>query len=266
LIPALFLAACNQSEEAKSPEPASTAAAPAASPVAVASATAGAGVARKVNEESDLYAFDYGYPAAAAAIPSLKAMLDADLDKQKRELTSEAEKAKADAAENDFPYRTYSRGFDWQVVTETPGWLSLSSMVSTYTGGAHPNYWFDTILWDKAANKRRDPKDLFVSRQALAKAIQPEFCRQIDKQRAKKRGEPVKRDGDDPFAKCLDPTDYVVILGSSDRKMFDRIGVLVPPYEAGPYAEGEYEATIRVTPEILAVVKPEFRSSFAVAR
>jgi hypothetical protein len=266
LIPALFLAACNQSEEAKSPEQASTTAAPAASPVAVASATAAPAVARKVSEDSDLYTFDYGYPAAAAAIPSLKAMLDADLDKQKGELTSEAEEAKADAAKNDFPYRTYSRGFDWQVVTETPGWLSLSSMVSTYTGGAHPNYWFDTILWDKAANKRRDPKDLFASKEALAKAIQPEFCRQIDKQRAKKRGEPVKRGSDDPFAQCLDPTDYVVILGSSNRQAIDRIGVLVPPYEAGPYAEGAYEVTLPVTPAILAVVKPEFRSSFAASR
>lgn len=262
LIPALLLAACNQSEEAKSPAPAATAAAAAVAAPSPAAPTA----ARKVSEASDLYSFDYGYPAAAAGIPSLKAMLDADLDKQKDELAAEAKTEQAEAARNGFPYRAHSRGFDWQVVTETPGWLSLSSMVSTYTGGAHPNYWFDTILWDKAANERRDPKDMFVSKEALAKAIQPEFCRQIDRQRTKKRGEPVKRDGDDPFAKCLDPSDYVVILGSSNGRAFDRIGVLVPPYEAGPYAEGDYEATVPVTPAILAAVKPEFRSSFALAR
>lgn len=266
LIPAVLLAACNKSEESKAPASVSTAGTPAASPVAAAPSPAAPAAARKVSEENDLYAFDYGYPAAAAAIPSLKAMLDADLDKQKAELVSSATKAKGDAEKNGFPFNPYSRGHDWQIVTDTPGWLSLSSMVSTYTGGAHPNYWFDTVLWDKAANKRRDPKDLFISRQALAKALQPEFCRQIDKQRAKKRGEPVRRDSDDPFAKCLDPTDYVMILGSSDRTAFDRIGVLVPPYEAGPYVEGDYEATIRLTPEVLAAVKPEFRSSFAVAR
>lgn len=263
LIPVLLLTACNRTEEAKAPE---TTASPAASPVATAPSPVAPAAARKVNEESELYTFDYGYPAAAAAIPSLKAELDADIDKQKAELVSGATEAKADAAKNNFPFRPYSRGFDWQVVTETSGWLSLSSMVSTYTGGAHPNYWFDSILWDKAANKRRDAKDLFISKEALAKAIQPEFCRQIDKQRAKKRGEPVKRDGDDPFAECLNPTNYVVILGPSDRAAFDRIGVLVPPYEAGPYAEGAYEVTLPVTPAILGVVKPEFRSSFAVAR
>lgn len=152
------------------------------------------------------------------------------------------------------------------MVTETPAWLSLSSTISTYTGGAHGMYWFHTILWDKQAERQREPQELFISKQALAKAIQPEFCRQLDRQRAKKRGEPVKQGSDDPFAKCLDPTDYVVILGSSDGKAFDRIGVLVPPYEAGPYAEGSYEVTLPVTPAILAAVKPGFRSSFAAAR
>jgi hypothetical protein len=266
LIPALLLAACNQSDEARSPAPGATPANVTASPAVAAASPAGAVSARKVSEDNDLYTFDYAYPAAAAAIPSLKSYLDADLDKQKEELVTNATADKKEAEKNGYPYRTYSRGSDWKVVTDTPGWLSMSSMVSTYTGGAHPNYWFDTILWDKQANQRREPKDLFTSKEALAKAIQPEFCRQIDKQRAEKRGEPVKRGSDDPFAECLNPTDYVVILGSSNGKAFDRIGVLVPPYEAGPYAEGKYEATIPVNAAIMATVKPEFRSSFVAAR
>lgn len=265
LLPALLLVSCNQRDEAKDPSSAaasSTAAAPAAAPTAAALPAA----ARKVKEESDLYIFDYAYPAAAAAIPALKAWLDAHIDKERSELVADATESKQGAEKEGFPYRTYSRGYDWKVVTETPGWLSLSSIVSTYTGGAHPNYVFDTILWDKQAGKRRDPKDMFVSTEALAKAIQPEFCRQIDQQRAKKRGAPVKRGSDDMFTDCLDPTPYTVILGSSNGTTFDRVGVLVPPYEAGPYAEGAYEVTIPVTAEILEAVKPEFRSSFVVAR
>ena len=46
----------------------------------------------------------------------------------------------------------------------------------------------------------------------------------------------------------------------------DRIGILIGPYEAGPYAEGGYEVTLPVTPAILAVVKPEYRASFAASR
>lgn len=263
LIPALLLASCNQAEEAKPPAPGETSAATAESPAAPAAPSA---AARAVSEENDLYAFDYSYPAAAGAIPALKASLDADLDKQKGELVKEATADKAEAEKAGFPYRAYSRGFDWKVVTETPGWLSLSSMVSTYTGGAHPNYWFDEILWDKAANRQREPLELFTSKEALSKAIRPEFCRQIDAQRAEKRGEPVKKGSDDMFSQCLDPVNYTIILGSSDRKAFNRIGVLVPPYEAGPYAEGGYEVTMPVTAAVLAVVKPEFRPSFAVGR
>lgn len=262
LLPTLLLAACNEPDAAKAPAP--DAATPAAA--VPAAATAPSATARNVKEESELYDFAYAYPAAAAAIPALKASLDADLDKQKSELTAEATQSRQDAEKDGYPYRTYSRGYDWKVVTDTPGWLSLSSIVSTYTGGAHPNYWFETILWDRQAGQRREPKDMFVSKEALAKAIQPEFCRQIDKQRAKKRGEPVKSGSGDMFSDCLDPTAYVVILGSSNGKAFDRVGVLVPPYEAGPYVEGDYEATIPVTAAILETVKPEFRSSFVVAR
>jgi len=262
LIPTILLAACSDPDAAKPPAPTATetkAGATAATPAPLASA-------RAVKEDSELYQFGYAYPAAAAVIPALKAQLDADLDKQKAELVAEATEAKQGAEKDGYPYRTYSRSYDWKVVTDTPGWLSLSSIVSTYTGGAHPNYVFDSILWDKQAGQRREAKDMFVSKEALAKAIQPEFCRQIDQQRTKKRGEPVKRSSDGLFSDCLDPTAYTVILGSSHGKAFDRIGILVPPYEEGPYVEGDYEATIPVTAAILETVKPEFRSSFVAAR
>jgi hypothetical protein len=57
-----------------------------------------------------------------------------------------------------------------------------------------------------------------------------------------------------------------MILGSGDRQHFTRIGILIGPYEAGPYAEGDYEITLPVTPEVLAAVKPEYRADFAAAR
>ena len=55
-------------------------------------------------------------------------------------------------------------------------------------------------------------------------------------------------------------------MGSSDRQHFNRIGILIGPYEAGPYAEGDYEVTLPATPEVLAAVKPPYRGVFAVAR
>jgi len=261
----LAVAGCNSPQSATPSENAS----PTAAPVAVASAIATpqpAATARAVSVENPLYVFNYSYPAAAAAIPALQQQLDAELDKQRNELVAEAKAAKAGAEKDAFEYRAYSRDTEWKVVSETAGWLSLSSLVSTFTGGAHPNYWYAAMLWDKAAGRQRDAAELFNSKDAMSKAIRPEFCRQIDRERAKKRGEPVKRASTQEYDKCLDPASYVLILGSSNGKGFDRIGVLVPPYEAGPYAEGSYEVTLPVTDAILGVVKPEFRPAFVVAR
>lgn len=220
--------------------------------------------ARKVVEENDIYDFAYAYPAAAAAIPALRDLLDKDLEKQKTELMRDARDGQKDAKQSGYPFNAYSTSTDWQVVTDLPGWLSMSTILGSYTGGAHPNYVFDTILWDKAVNRRQAPIDLFTSKAALSKAIRADFCAALNKQRAQKRGEPVPAGSTEMFEECIDPVDSTVILGSADKQGFDRIGVLVPPYEAGPYAEGSYEVTLPVTAAVLAVVKPEYRNAFRV--
>jgi len=262
LLPAL--SACDKATEPAAQ--ASAAASTEAAPSAAASATTAPATAREIKVENDLITYEYAYPAVAAAIPALRALLDADIADRKSVLEDSARDGRKDAKEGGFEFHPFGYWIDWKVVTDLPGWLSLSTEIDTFEGGAHPNHGFDTLLWDKTANQRRKPADLFVSTKQLSAAIRDSFCRQIDKQRAEKRGEPVKRGSDEMFTECLDPLDSTIILGSSNDKTFDRIGVLVAPYEAGPYAEGSYEATLPVTPAILAVVKPEYRASFSVKR
>jgi hypothetical protein len=278
LVSVLALAGCNR--EAGAPAGgAATATAPALanslaaiapssapSAAASASASASAGGARTVSEENDLYAFDYEYPAQAGAIAGLRDWLDSEIDRQRKELVAQARQGRAEAKQGGFNYSAYYKATGWQVVADLPGWLSLSAGIESYQGGAHPNHWFGALLWDKAANQRRAATDLFVSKQALAEAIRMPFCAAIDRERAERRGEKINRNSGDMFDECIDPAAQTVILGSSNRRTFDRIGVLVAPYAAGPYAEGEYEATLPVTPAVLAAVKPEFRDSFAVKR
>jgi hypothetical protein len=263
------LAACKQQAPApaKPDEPVATpAAAASASPAAVPSAPAPQASPRALSEANDLYDFVYAYPAAAAAIPALRSFLEADLNKQRAKLIAQAKEGQQEAKQADIEYRAYYGSTEWQVVADVPGWLSLSAVHGSYAGGAHPNHWSDSLLWDKAAGKQRAASDLFTSKAALSKVIRKQFCRDIDKQRSQKRGEPVKAGSDELFSNCIDPLGQVVILGSSNRQTFDRIGILVAPYEAGPYAEGDYEVTLPVTAEIMAVVKPEFRDSFSVTR
>jgi hypothetical protein len=255
----LALSACKR--ETPAPEPSAE---PSAASELEAAPPAPAGRDRSVKEVNERYEFEYSYPAAADAIPKLKGQLDSDLADKRARLVAEASEAAKEAKQDGFPYNAQSLSLDWKVVTDLPGWLSLSTIVATFTGGAHPNYVYDTILWDKAAGQRRGAIDLFASKQALSAAIGKDFCAALDREREKKREAPLKPG--DMFTDCLDPLSYTAILGSAGHQAFDRIGVLIPPYEAGPYAEGGYEVTLPVTPRILALVKPEYRASFAAGR
>jgi len=210
------------------------------------------------------YDFEYTYPAAAAAIPALRARLDADRAKTLATLLKDAAAAAIEAKKDGYPFRPYAWNQAWQVVTSLPGWLSLSATYWNYTGGAHGMTWSGAMLWDRTASTARNPFDLFTSKAALQKAIQPAFCAALNKQRTARRGEPIDPKSPAEFDKCINPVDETVILGSSNRKTFTRIGILVAPYSAGPFAEGTYEVTVPVTPAIIAAVKPQYRASFAV--
>lgn len=259
----LALAACSQQPEGgdaqASASPAKTVAAPAVPvpptllPVA----------ARKVSEENDVYSFTYSYPAAAGVVAGLKASLDADLNDRLARLKRDAAEGKAEAEKGGFPFHAWYWSQEWKVVSDLPGWISLSADFANYTGGAHGMHWFGAMLWDRQADRARDPLTLFRSKQALADAIRKPFCAELDRQRAKKRGEPVDPQRGGMFEACIDPTAQTVILGSATKKAFDRIGILVAPYEAGPYAEGAYEVTVPVTAAVIAAVRPEFRPAFA---
>lgn len=259
----LLATACvPEKDEAKAPEVKAVAPTEAL-PTATASI---APLAKKTQERTASFEFEYNYPAEAAAIPALVAELEADKAKRRRDLVEAAREGRAMAKENGFDFNPYSHSANWTVVTELPGWLSLTAASSEFTGGAHPNYWPQALLWDKTAERSRIATDLFISRAALGEAIRAPFCKALNRERTARRGEPVSADSDDPFDQCIDPTASAVILGSSNKQQFDRIGILMGPYDAGPYAEGAYEITLPVTKAVLAAVKPQYRSIFAPGR
>lgn len=245
-----------------------------ASPTAAATATAkadggearskshGTG-ARSVAEETDDFLFEYAYPAEAGRIPELAAILDGRLDRQRAELAAEAEQARRDARQEGFPYNKHSYTAEWKVVTDLPGWLSLSLAVSTYSGGAHGNSGIESLVWDKERKRAMDAKALFASPAALYRAVEDRFCAALDREREKRRGEPVDKDADDSFNKCPGIGELTVLLGSSNRRTFNRMTLYAGPYVAGAYAEGDYEVDLNVDRAVLAAVKPEYREAFS---
>lgn len=209
------------------------------------------------------YAFSYRWPAAVEAVPALRARLENDREAIRRAFAREAADARREAASDPGrPFLPHELSVEWRVAATLQDWLSLSQHISVFEGGAHPNSGFDSLVWDRKAGVERPALDLFTSPEALDAAIGAPFCEALDRERAARRGEPVNRQSGDEFDACIAPSEQTVVLGSSNRKTFNRIGILVAPYAAGPYVEGAYEVTLPVTPAVLEAVKPEFRAAF----
>src|SRR3546814_20374220 len=109
----------------------------------------------------------YSDPAEAARIPGLAAWLDSDRAAQRGALVDAAERDKAAAEKNDFPYHAHSHLETWQRITDTPRFLSLSSEIATYMGGAHGMQSFDSLIWDRKAAKRLKPSAVFETAAAF---------------------------------------------------------------------------------------------------
>lgn len=261
LMLASAVVACNGGDE-PAPGPAES---PTESPTPDATSSAGTASngARAVAEETDDFLFEYSYPGEAGRIAELAALLDIWLEQRRSELAREAVEARREARAEGFPYNKHSYLAEWKVVSELPEWLSLSADISTYTGGAHGNYTVDALVWDKEAERALDGIDLFVAPAALGEALGDTFCDALDRERAKRREAPIAEDSDDPFDQCPGVEELEVLVGSSNRRTFNRLTLYVGPYVAGPYAEGAYEINLPVDRAILAAVKPEYREAFS---
>lgn len=215
-----------------------------------------------LDENGGEFRFTYAWPAKVSAIPALVSRLKEERAALEREWSADWAAAKQTAPADCAACARYTYAKEWQVVTDTPRYLSLSARIATYTGGAHGMVVFDSAAFDRRTGALLEPVNMFRSAEALSGVVREAFCAQIDRQRAKKRG---GRDIGGAFSECIDPVENsTVILGSAGGQKFDRIGFLVPPYNAGPYAEGTYEVTLAVTPAILDAVRPEYRRSFQV--
>lgn len=258
---ALFgaVTACNGEAD---PDPVVTATAT-PTPTATATATASSSGARSVAEETDDFLFEYSYPAEAGRIVELASLLDIQLEQRREELASESAAARREARQNGFPYNKHSYTAEWKVVTDLPGWVSLSADIATYTGGAHGNYTVESMIWDKKGEEAMDAKRLFASPAALEEAFGDRFCDALDAEREERRGEPIAEDSDYQFDRCPGIEELEILVGSSNRRTFNRLTVYAGPYVAGPYAEGAYEVDLNVDANILAAVRPEYREAFS---
>lgn len=233
-------------------------------PEAMAAAPPSAG-GRDIRERNELLEFTYSWPAEAAAIPALVRRLESEADAVRAEAIAIAEADRQERAGGTFFPHSYRR--EWQSAGRTPRLLSLYARNEFFTGGAHPNSIFASLLWDREREQEIAPHDLLADPAAALARLTPAYCATLDRMRADKRGLrlPLQRDGDDDWmTACPALADQVVVPADRDGDgRFDRILILIPPYEAGPYAEGAYELVLPIDAEIRALLKPAYAESFA---
>ncbi|MDG2004615.1 MAG: DUF4163 domain-containing protein [Novosphingobium sp.] len=221
---------------------------------------------REVSVESELYSFDYVYPAQAAAIPELGELLERKIVQDKARVEAEATESRKDAKANGFPFQPHYFDLGWRTSADLPGWLGLQAAVQTYGGGAHPNHDFDSLVWDRRTGKAHAPLELFVSAEALDRAVHQRYCAALDKERAERRDQSVEQVRKDGMWECPGVSELVIALESSGGKGFDKIVLLAAPYIAGPYVEGSYVTEVAVDGPVLAAVRPEYREAFRKPR
>lgn len=266
LVPAtLLIAACSNEPAQTEADKAAAAMVPGAPPDAIEDVKTANATASDVKDSSDLMEFAYSYPKEAAEIAKLAEWLDNDRATRRDALIAESRRDQALAQKEGFPYRAHSHLQRWERVTDTPRFLSLSSEIETYTGGAHGMTTFDTLLWDRNTGEKRAPLDLFTSGAAFDAAIRSDYCAAIKRAKLAKGIQPPS-EPDSVFDACPPASAQTVWLGSSDRRHFDRLTIAIAPYEIGAYAEGYYKINVPVTPALVRVVKPDYARDFLSVR
>lgn len=217
---------------------------------------------KKVRETNDLLEFSYAWPLEASRIEPLNNRLESELVRDRATAMAMARDDRRNRPA-DAPFNGHYFQKTWDLHGDSPQLMSLAGKIATFTGGAHGNSLFDQILWDKQRNQAIETADLFRNPAQAFAILSRLYCPALDRERADKREGPVVA-GEDPFNACP-PLDKQRMVPSGPREgRFTSFEILIPPYEAGPYAEGSYEIRLPIMTGMIALLKPEYADSFRV--
>ncbi len=215
---------------------------------------------RQHKEETDFYTIQMTYPdetplverggwgAENSAQDAIEELLQDEMQDFKSivaENLTETEKARLQ--ENlikyslNVAYRPYSSG----------EYVSYEFDVFTDTGGAHPNNYYRTLVFD-LEGRTVALGDLFQSGSSYLERISEEATRQVTEQITQRAGADavatLMQEGLAPRAENFE--NFVVDS--------DRLRIFIPPYQAAAYAVGSFEVQIPLY-DIRDILKPEVR-------
>jgi hypothetical protein len=209
--------------------------------------------------------FSYAWPAAVDALPTLRERLRGEMEADRRQALEWANEARDEARREGrefFPHY-YDKG--WQVAGSTPLLLSLTASKEAFTGGAHGNIHFSSILWDLRTDQAATAAEVLGT--AALESMAGRYCASLNAEQAERRHEPVQPDPDDQFSQCPPLAEQVLAPKDTDgNSRFDTLDVLLAPYVAGPYAEGPYFVEMPFRANDVAILPERWRAAFEPAR
>jgi hypothetical protein len=206
--------------------------------------------------------FRYDWPAEASSIPSLAKQLRIELKDDRAESARDArfDRQAARTGRYEFLPHEFSRELTFE--GQSIRLASFTDKGSRFTGGAHPNFGFTELLWDKAKGRQIAFAKLFT--RPVSPLIRSDYCQGLAAERRKKTGS--SKPGS-LWEACPDPLEQAVVARDANRNgRFDHFAIIASPYAVGSYAEGAYVVTLPVPAAIIDALKPEYRASFESQR
>jgi hypothetical protein len=219
----------------------------------------------KIVRNSSPLEFSYAWSAQAAAIPALNRWMQTDADKIFKREAAAARSDFQNSKKSNYPFHQHEIQMAWETAGQSTRLLSLDGSFYGFTGGAHGLGSSSALLWDSARNAKIDIQQLLAVGQTWTGAIRQPFCVLLNRERAKRREEPIKPGG--MFTECPAYKELTVLIADKNsNNRFDHVQVTADPYVAGPYVEGPYVIDLPITAAMIDRLKPEFRPSFEPQR
>lgn len=198
------------------------------------------------------WTYAFVYPPEAARIPALDAWLRNESKADEGDHEESIGRLAAWAKQN--PDGRFNLERVYTLDMETPAILALSKMTSSYTGGAHGWFAFESVLWDKSRNRVLKLDELFSDPAAANAEIRDQLCPGLIELRRSRNSEFNGRCEEPPY-------DTVTLLAAGGRVTTLKVTF----NELDGYAGGTYMVYVPVTRRLLDLVAERFRAGFALS-
>ncbi|QPC42030.1 DUF4163 domain-containing protein [Kaustia mangrovi] len=189
-------------------------------------------------------------PRAARLAPDWYAKLKADAEAEmasfRKQTETEAEEFRKSNPNDELPPFSLLRRYEEQFVSDRV--ISLLSMSYVFTGGAHGNYAYESLNYDRTAGKTIEAdalfEDLGTDSPAMV-ALRDFVFADLKRQKKERLGDAYDEAEQDSWLKDVDlPFDTLAFVPSGETGKAGGLSLLFAPYTVGPYAEGDYRVVV----------------------